>query len=70
MVSSLSFKNPLYLFVYFWLCCALAVLHRLSLVVVSRGYYSLWCMTPHCGGFSFSSLQALEQGFSSCGTWA
>ena len=39
--SSFSFKNLLYVFIYFWLCCVLVALHRLSLVVVSRGYCSL-----------------------------
>ena len=56
---------------YFWLHWVFVAACRLSLVVVSRGYSSLWC-----AGFSLWWLLLLRStgswcaGFSSCGTWA
>ena len=38
------------------------------LVVVGRGYSSLWCLGFHCGGFSWCKAQALGRGFSGCST--
>ena len=60
----------LYLFIYyFWgLCWVFVAVRGLSLVVVSRGYSSLWC-----AGFSLQWLLLLWRmgfrhvGFSSCG---
>ena len=43
----------------FWLPWVLAAAHRLSLVVVCRGYSSLGFMASHCGGFSCCGTQAL-----------
>ena len=42
------------LFIYFWLCWVSVSVHRLSLVVASRGYSSL-----RCAGFSLSWLLLL-----------
>ena len=56
------------LFIYYWLRWVVIAVHRLSLVVVSWGYSSLWCM-----GFSLWWLLLLRSigsrcvGFSSCG---
>ena len=61
----------LYLFIYFWLCWVFVAARGLSLVVVSGGYSSLWCVA-----FSLRWLLLLRStgsrhvGFSSCGTWA
>ena len=38
---------------------ALLLLRRLSLVVASRGYSSLWCWPSHCSGFSGFGAQAV-----------
>ena len=57
------------LFVCFWQCWAFVAVHRLSLVVASRGYSSL-----RSAGFSLQWLLWLQNtgsghvGFSSCGT--
>ena len=57
--------------IYFWLHWVFVAVHRLSLVVVSGGYSSLWC-----AGFSLRWLLLLQStgsrhtGFSSCGMWA
>ena len=54
----------------FWLHWVFVAVCRLSLVVVSGGYSSLWCV-----GFSLRWLLLLRStgsrcvGFSSCGTW-
>ena len=62
----------IYLFIYFWLRWVFVAARELSLVVVSRGYSSLWCAV-------FFSLQWLlmlrstgsrRAGFSSCGSRA
>ena len=59
------------LFIYFWLCWVFVAEGGLSLVAVSGGYSSSWCM-----GFSLRWLLLLRStgsrraGFSSCGTWA
>ena len=58
-------------------------MHRLSLVVVSRGYSSLWCAGfslrwllllrstgSSCAGFSSCGSRALERRLSSCGARA
>ena len=69
-VSSFYFLN-LFLFIYFWLRWAFVATHGLSLVAVSGGYSSLWCV-----GFSLRWLLLLRStgsrhtGFSSCGTRA
>ena len=66
-----SFLHLFILFVYFWLCLFFVAVLRLSLVVASGGYSSLWYM-----GFSLQWLLLLWStgsrclGFSSCGTWA
>ena len=58
------------LFIYFWLCWVFVDVLRLSLVVASGGYSSLWCT-----GFSMRWLLLLRStgsrsvGFSSCSTW-
>ena len=58
-------------FIYFWLHWVFVPACRLSLVVASGGYSSLWC-----AGFSLRWLLLLRStgsrhaGFSSCGTWA
>ena len=58
------------LFIYFWLCWVFVAARRLSLVVASGDYSSLWCT-----GFSLWWLLLLRStgsrhaGFSSC-TWA
>ena len=59
------------LFFFFWLCWVFVAVCRLSLVVVSRGYSSLWS-----AGFSLRwlpllwSVSSRHAGFSSCGSWA
>ena len=59
------------LFIYLWLPWAFVAARRLSLIVVSRDYPSLWCT-----GFSLWWLLLLRStgsrraGFSSCGTQA
>ena len=59
------------LFIYFWLHWVFIAACRLSLVVASRGYSSLWC-----AGFSLWWLLLLRStysrhtGFSSCGARA
>ena len=40
-------NKSIYLFIYFWLHWVFVAVRRLSLVVSSRGYFSL-----QCGGFS------------------
>ena len=61
----------LYKFIYFWLRWVFVAARGLSLVAVSGGYSSLWCM-----GFSLWWLLLLQNtgsrrvGFSSCGTRA
>ena len=58
-------------FLFFWLLWVFVAVRRLSLVVASGGYSSLWC-----AGFSLQWLLLLwnmgsrRVGFSSCGTWA
>ena len=65
------FNKFIYLFIYFWLCWVFVAARGLSLVAVSGGYSSLWCM-----GFSLQWLLSLRStgsrcaGFSSCSTWA
>ena len=57
--------------IYFWLRWVFVAVRRLSLVVASGGYSSLWC-----AGFSLLwplllwSTGSRHAGFSSCGTWA
>ena len=56
---------------YFWLCWVLVAARRLSLVVASGDYSSLWCV-----GFSLRwllllwSMDPRRAGFSGCGVWA
>ena len=64
--------SPSYYFSFlFWLCWVFIAVCGLSLVVVSRGYSSLWCL-----GLSLWWLLLLQSmgyrrtGFSSCGTRA
>ena len=58
-------------FFFFWLCWVFVAAHRLSLVVVSGGYSSLWC-----ADFSLQWLLLLQStgsrhaGFSGCGARA
>ena len=60
-----------FFFFLFFGCVGSSLLHRLSLVVLSRGYSSLWCM-----GHSLQWLLLLRStgsrrpGFSSCGSRA
>ena len=84
--SILFFYNEFYfyyLFFYFWLHWVFVAVRGLSLVVVSRGYSSLWCagfslwwllslqsMGSRCVGFSSCGSWALEHRLSSCGAWA
>ena len=64
--------------IYFWLRWVLIAARRLSLVVASGGYASLWCAASHCGGFSCCGARTLgarasvvvARGLSSCGSWA
>ena len=75
LVQSLGFFKInylfIYLFIYFWLHWVFVAACRLSLVEVSGGYSSLWCV-----GFSLQwflllrSTGSRHTGFSSCGTWA
>ena len=44
--------------------------HRLSLVVVNRGYSSLWCSAFHWSCFSCFRTQSLEHTLGSCSSWA
>ena len=59
------------LWVFFWLRWVFVAARGLSLVSVSGGYSSLWCM-----GISLQWLLLLQgmgsrhTGFSSCGVWA
>ena len=48
-------------FIYFWLCWVFVAAHGLSLVVVSGGYSSLWCV-----GFSLQWLLLLQSMGSRC----
>ena len=51
-------------FIYSWLLCIIIALHRLSLVVMSRGFSLLrWHLLLWSSGFRHT-------GFSGCGTWA
>ena len=60
------------IFIYFWLCWVIVSAQGLSLVAVSRGYYSLLL----CSGFSLQwllllwSTDASARGFRSCSAWA
>ena len=76
IADSLFLKNILkinlfILFISFWLRWVFIAACRLSLVVASGGYSSLWCT-----GSSLQWLLLLQSmssrcmGFSSCGTWA
>ena len=71
------------IFIYFWLHWVFVAVCRLSLVVVSGGYSSLWCtgfslrwllLLPSTGsrsmGFSSCGSRALECRLSSCGSRA
>ena len=64
-------KLFIYAFIYLWLHWVFVAARRLSLVVASWGYSSLWCV-----GFSLRWLLLLQSvgsrcvGFSSCDTWA
>ena len=70
------FVNLFILFIYFCLCWVFIAVRQLSLVVVSGGYSSLWCLgfSLQCPGFSLQWLLLLQStgsrraGFSSCGT--
>ena len=70
-VSLSFFKKNIYLSIYFWLHWVFVAACGLSLVAVSGGYSSLWCV-----GFSLWRLLLLRSmgsrraGFSSCGTRA
>ena len=69
--SIFFFNISLFLFIYFWLCWVFVAARRLSLVVASGGYSSLWF-----AGFPLRWLLLLRStgsrrvGFSSCGMWA
>ena len=64
-------KNKFIYLIYFWLHWVFIAARGLSLVVMSRGYSSLWC-----AGFSLRWLLLLRSagsrhaGFSSCGSQA
>ena len=64
-------KLFIYAFIYLWLHWVFVAACRLSLVVASWGYSSLWC-----AGFSLRWLLLLQSvgsryaGISSCGMWA
>ena len=61
----------LFIYLYFCVCWVFVAVRGLSLVAVSRGYYSLRCV-----GFSLwwllllQSMGSRSTGFSSCGLWA
>ena len=60
-----------YLFIYFGLYWILSVAHRLFLVVLSRGYSSLWCVSSLSWLPLLQSMRLwLRVSFSSCSTWA
>ena len=64
-----SFQKLINLYIYFWLRWVFVAACRLSLVAVSRGYYSLLC----CASFSLRWLlccgaRALGHRLSSCGS--
>ena len=78
-------KNKFILFIYFWLRWVFVAVCRLSLVVVSRGYPSLWCTGFSCCGaralgteasvvvacrLSGCGSRSLERRLSSCGARA
>ena len=83
-VAYLFFLNFIYLFIYLLAALGLRCCVRaFSLVAVSRGYSSLWCMGfslwwllllwstgSRRAGFSSCGLQALERRLSSCGAQA
>ena len=61
------------IFIYFCLCWPFVAAHRLSLVAVSGGYSSLWCVGfSCCGAQVLGALASLVVacGLSSCGSWA
>ena len=73
----------IYIFIYFWLRWVFVAARGLSLVAVSRGCSSLWCvgfslpwhlmlqsMGSRHRGFSSCGTRALERRLSSCGAWA
>ena len=73
----------MYLFIYLWLHWVFVTERGLSLVAVSRGYSSLWCVGfslwwllllrstgSRRAGFSSCGSQALERRLSSCGARA
>ena len=70
-LESYFFKFYFIYFFYFWLCWVFVAECRLSLIVASGGYSSLWC-----AGFSLQWLLLLRSmgsrrvGFSSCGVRA
>ena len=70
-------------FCFFWLRWVFVAARGLSLVAMSGGYSSLWCvgfslrwllllrtMGSRCAGFSSCGSRALERRLSSCGTRA
>ena len=52
------FKNQFYLFIYFWLRWVFVAVCRLSLVVASGGYSSLWSTGSRRTGFSSCGMRA------------
>ena len=61
--NPLAYRFPVSTFFFFWLRWVFAAVHRLSLVVVSRGYSFCGVWASHCGGFSYCGARAL-------GAWA
>ena len=61
-----------FFFFFFFFGCRWVFLDapRLSVVAVSRGYFSLGRKASHCGGFSCFGSWALQQCLSSCGAQA
>ena len=58
-------------FFFFWLRWVYIVAHRLSLVVASRGYSSLWYAVFSLWWLLLlRSMGSRHAGFSSCSTWA
>ena len=51
-------KKKRFIYITFWLCWVFVAARRLSLVVTSRGYSSLWCQASRCGGSSCCRAQA------------
>ena len=67
---SLSFFFKINLFIYFWLHWVFVAGRGLSLVAVSGGYSSLWCLGLSLQWFLLWCMGSRHAGFSSCGSRA